>query len=60
MAIVILGSLYFIVLGYEQYRLTKVHNLDVVNSMRLCANLSSNSDAVRDCAEAVKRQKIGF
>lgn len=33
------------------------HNLDVVNNIRLCANLD-NDEAVKDCANAVKRQKI--
>lgn len=56
--ILILGLLYIVVLGYEQYRLTKAHNLDVVNSMRLCANKDFSSEIIQNCAEAVKRQKI--
>jgi len=54
--VIVLGLLYIAILGYEQYRFTMVHNLDVVNSMRLCANFSG--EAVQDCADAVKRQAI--
>lgn len=41
---------------YYLYLVTKEHNLNVVNSARLCANLDGES--VGDCAEAVKRQHI--
>jgi hypothetical protein len=56
--ILLLIIIFIYVIGflYEQYRLTKVHNLDVVNSIRLCANLSG--DAVKSCSEAVKHQFI--
>ena len=35
---------------------TEEHNLDLVNSVRLCANLSGR--AVTDCSNAVKKQGI--
>jgi len=38
----------------------KEHNLDVVNSIRLCANLSPNTEAVKDCSEAIKKNYIKF
>ncbi len=59
LAIILLVFLYIVGFLYEQYRLTKVHNLDVVNSIRLCTNLSNaEGDAVKDCAEAVRHQFI--
>ncbi|HBE90365.1 MAG TPA: hypothetical protein DDW41_04120 [Candidatus Andersenbacteria bacterium] len=42
--------------AFSQYIRILEHNLDVVNSMRLCANLSG--EAVGDCSDAVKRQKV--
>ncbi len=58
-SIVLLVFLYIVGFLYEQYRLTKVHNLDVVNSVRLCANLSNaGGDTVKDCSNAVKHQFI--
>jgi hypothetical protein len=42
--------------AFSQYIQIREHNLDVVNSMRLCANLSG--EVVGDCSDAVKRQKI--
>jgi hypothetical protein len=48
--VIVLSALYYF------YLETKKHNLDVVNSVRLCAALSG--DAVKDCAAAVKRQRI--
>ena len=54
--VITLGLLYIAVLGYEQYRLTKVHNLDVVNSLRLCASFSG--EVLEDCSDAVRKQAI--
>jgi hypothetical protein len=48
--LLILGSLYYL------YLETKKHNLDVVNSVRLCANL--NGDAVKACSDAVKKSYV--
>jgi len=36
----------------------KKHNLDVVNSIRLCANANLSDETVRDCSEAIKRNYI--
>lgn len=41
---------------YYFYLETKKHNLDVINSIRLCASLSE--DGAKSCADAVKRQKV--
>lgn len=35
----------------------KEHNLNVSNSMRLCANLSG--DSVQDCSKVVRKSYIG-
>ena len=55
--LLILGFLAIGVMIYNQYLETKRHNLDVVNSMRLCANLNPQSTR-EDCANAVRRQRI--
>lgn len=42
--------------AFSQYIRIREHNLDVLNSTRLCANLSG--EVVGECFDAVKRQKI--
>lgn len=54
---VVLVFLYLVILGYEQYRLTKVHNLDVANSERLCLGIT-NSNWRQPCLDLVKEQAI--
>ena len=44
------------VLIYNQYLATKRHNLNAVDSMRLCGNL--DGDNLEACVEAVRRQRI--
>lgn len=57
LGVLILGFMALAVFFYLQ---AKKHNLEVVNSMRLCANLYEIviDDAVGDCSHAVGRQKI--
>ncbi len=42
--------------AYHQFLETKKHNLDVINSVRLCAGL--NSSLISSCADAVKKEYI--
>lgn len=50
---------YLLLFGYEQYRLTKAHNLNVVNSIRICEQEYSNYRPYKiDCTAAVKREAI--
>ena len=42
-------------ISYYFYIRTKEHNLNVVNSIRLCGNLDA-PESVKDCSVAVKNQ----
>lgn len=54
----LLASLLVLAYIVNIYVRIKEHNLDVVDSVRLCGTAGFDSDGVKSCSNAIGRQKI--
>jgi uncharacterized ion transporter superfamily protein YfcC len=58
--ILILASLLTLVIAFGQYIDLQKHNLNVVQSVRLCGNGDLHGEQVKKCADYTKRTAIFF